>query len=62
MTRGVSASGRPDYGRWAGLASELAPAVLDQVMEESRAEAAAILRAGLTDALVEAVQRLMAPR
>lgn len=44
------------------LAASLAPAVLDAIIEDSRAEAASILRERLSTALVEEVERLVASR
>jgi hypothetical protein len=47
---------------WERFAAAIAPGVLDAVIEESRVEAASILRARLTRALVEEAERLVASR
>lgn len=62
MTRHRAPERAPRDRSWDELAASLAPAVLDEIVEESRAEAASILREKLTGALIEEVQRLAVSR
>lgn len=62
MKRNGTPVGGHSQASWRDLAAQLAPDLLDQVIEECRAEAASILRAKLTRALVDATEDLVTSR